>query len=125
MATTGGKKKLPSKVGVSRSNFPSPPLPVVVAPVPKSFGEDVMGWIAACVLVALLLPLAAMLYLDILEAKHEVKEQLEKVERLRREIERERRDKDRKEPDSFGDGPVFDRVRRPFSLPVPKPHKLE
>jgi hypothetical protein len=52
-----------------------------------------MGWIAACVLVALLLPLAAMLYLDILEAKHEVKQQIEKVEKLRREIERERRDK--------------------------------
>jgi type II secretory pathway component PulJ len=84
-----------------------------------------MGWIAACVLVALLLPLAAMLYLDILEAKHEVKEQVEKVERLRREIERSKRDQDRKEPDSFGDNPVFDRVRRPFSLPLPKPHKLE
>jgi hypothetical protein len=52
-----------------------------------------MGWIAACVLVALLLPLAAMLYLDIMEAKHEVKQQIEKVEKLRREIERERRDK--------------------------------
>jgi hypothetical protein len=52
-----------------------------------------MGWIAACVLVALLLPLGAMLYLDILEAKHEVKQQMEKVEKLRREIERERRDK--------------------------------
>ena len=66
---------------------------MVVAPVRQSFGEDVMGWIAACVLVALLLPLAAMLYLDILEAKHEVKQQIEKVEKLRREIERERRDK--------------------------------
>lgn len=84
-----------------------------------------MGWIAACVLVALLLPLGAMLYLDILEAKHEVKVQTEKIERLRRELERERRDKDRKEPDSFGDGPVFDRVRRPFSLRLPRPHKLE
>jgi hypothetical protein len=93
MATAGGKKKLPSKVSVSRSDFPIPPLPVAVVPVRKSFGEDVMGWIAACVLVALLLPLGAMLYLDILEAKHEVKVQLEKVERLRREIERERREK--------------------------------
>lgn len=52
-----------------------------------------MGWIACCVLIALLLPLGAMLYMDILEAKHEVKEQSEKVERLRREIEREKRDK--------------------------------
>lgn len=52
-----------------------------------------MGWIACCVLIALLLPLGAMLYMDILEAKHEVKAQSEKVERLRREIEREKRDK--------------------------------
>jgi hypothetical protein len=52
-----------------------------------------MGWVAACVLVALLLPLGAMLYLDILEAKHEVKTQTEKLERLRREIERKERDK--------------------------------
>lgn len=84
-----------------------------------------MGWIAACVLVVLLLPLGAMLYLDILEAKHEVKAQVEKVEKLRRELERKQRDKDRKEPDSFADNPVFDRVRRPLSLPLPRPNKLE
>ena len=82
-----------------------------------------MGWIAACVLVALLLPLGAMLYLDILEAKHEVKEQIEKVERLRREIERERREK--KPSDNISDNPVFDRVRRPLSISLPKPDKLE
>ena len=91
MATTGGKKKLPSKVSVSRSDFPIPPLPVAVAPVHKSFGEDVMGWIAACVLVALLLPLLGMLYLDILETKHETKQQIEKLEKLRRQIEQEKR----------------------------------
>ncbi len=123
MATAGSKKKPPAKVSVSRSDFPIPPLPVVVAPVRQSFGEDVMGWIAACVLVALLLPLAAMLYLDILEAKHEVKEQIEKVERLRREIERERREK--KPSDNIPDGTVFDRVRRPLSISLPKPDKLE
>ena len=81
-----------------------------------------MGWIAACVLVALLLPMGAMLYLDILEAKHEVKAQVEKVERLRREIERSKRDK---EPSNISDNPVFDRVRRPLSLSMPKPDKLE
>ena len=68
-----------------------------MAPVHKSFGEDVMGWIAACVLVALLLPLGAMLYLDILEAKHEVKAQVEKIERLRREIEQQQRKEHRNE----------------------------
>jgi hypothetical protein len=81
----------------------------------------VIGWIAACVLVALLLPIMGMLYLDILETKHEAKAQVEKVERLRRELEREKRDK---KPDSFTDNPVFDRVRRPLSLPLPKPEEL-
>jgi len=50
-----------------------------------------VGWIAACVLVVLLLPLLGMLYLDVLEAKHEVKQQIEKVEKLRRQIEQEKR----------------------------------
>jgi hypothetical protein len=81
-----------------------------------------MGWIAACVLVALLLPLGAMLYLDILETKHEVKVQAEKLERLRRELERERRDKDRND----SDGTAGNRMSgRPFSLPLPRPNKLE
>ena len=123
MATQARGKKPASKTGGSSSDFYIPPVPVVVAPVRKSLGEELMGWIAACVLVALLLPLGAMLYLDILEAKHEVKQQMEKVERLRREVERERREK--KSSDTISDNPVFDRVRRPFSLPLPKPDKLE
>ena len=92
-----------------------------MVPVRRKTGEDVIGWIAACVLVALLLPIMGMLYLDILETKHEAKAQVEKVERLRRELEREKRDK---KPDSFTDNPVFDRVRRPLSLPLPKPEEL-
>lgn len=121
MATQGGKKRLPSKVSVPRSNFSVPPVPLDVVPVRRKTGEDVMGWIAACVLVALLLPIMGMLYLDILETKHEAKAQVEKVEKLRRELERKERDK---KPDSFGDNPVFDRVRRPLSLPLPKSKKL-
>jgi cell division protein FtsB len=54
-----------------------------------------MGWIAACVLIALLLPLGAMLYLDILEVKHQVKQEVEKVERLRRQLEQEKRKNDK------------------------------
>jgi hypothetical protein len=64
-----------------------------VPPPSKSLGEDVVGWVAALVLVGLLLPLNAMLYLDILEAKHEVKAQVEKVEKLRRELEQKERNK--------------------------------
>ena len=55
-----------------------------------------MGWVAACILIALLLPMGALLYVDILEAKNEVKQELVKVERLRRQIEQQqRKDKDK------------------------------
>jgi cell division protein FtsB len=64
-----------------------------VAPAVESVGEDVVGWIAALVLVGLMLPLLGMLYLDILEAKHEVKAQVQKVEKLRRELEQKEREK--------------------------------
>ena len=83
-----------------------------------------MGWIAACVLLALMLPLGAMLYIDILEAKNETKRALQKLEKIEQRIERKERDKNRKEPDSFSDNPVFDRVRRPFSLSLPRPNEL-
>jgi type II secretory pathway component PulJ len=68
---------------------------VAVAPVRQSVKEDIVGWIAACVLIALLLPMGALLYVDILEAKNEVKQQLEKVEKLRRQIEQKQREKDK------------------------------
>jgi hypothetical protein len=71
---------------------------VDVVPAPKSIGEDVMGYVAACILVGLMLPLLGMLYLDVLEAKHEAKAQLEKVEKLRRKVERELKDGQPTEP---------------------------
>jgi hypothetical protein len=58
-------------------------------------GEDVINGIIALILVGLMLPLLGMLYLDILDAKHEVKAQVEKVEALRREIQKEKRNADR------------------------------
>jgi len=67
---------------------------VAVAVVRKSVGEEMIGWIAACVLVALLLPLMGMLYLDVLETKNEAKAQIQKVEKLRRQLEQQERKKD-------------------------------
>lgn len=80
-----------------------------------------MGWIFAVILIAFLLPLGTLLYLDILEAKNETKKMLEKIEKIERRIERKSRDK---EPDTFADNPLFDRVRRPFSLSLPRSKKL-
>ena len=49
-----------------------------------------MGWIAACILVVLLLPVLGMLYMDVLQAKHEAKQQQEKVQKVIKELEREK-----------------------------------
>jgi hypothetical protein len=54
-------------------------------------GEDIVAAILLCLFVALLLPLGAMLYLDILETKNQVKQELVKVEKLRRQVEQQQR----------------------------------
>lgn len=82
----------------------------------------VLGWITAVVLVAFMLPLLAWMYLDTLAQKQEVKQQTEQIERLRRKIERK---EDDKKPSSIFNNLVLDRVRRPLSLPMPRPKELE
>ena len=64
---------------------------MAVAPSRESVGEDIVAAILLCLFVALLLPLGAMLYLDILETKNEVKQELVKVEKLRRQVEQQQR----------------------------------
>lgn len=79
----------------------------------KQDWESVMGWIAACVLVVLLLPILGIILFDTLETKHEVKQQMEKVEKLRRQVENSERKKNRdKEPSNNSDNPVSDRLPR-------------
>ena len=68
---------------------------MAVVTVRKSLGEEMIGWVAACVLIALLLPLMDFLYLDILEVKNEAKSQIEKVEKLRRQVEQKEREKEK------------------------------
>ena len=48
--------------------------------------------ISMVIVFALLLPLMGMLYLDVLEAKYEVKAQVQKLEKLRREVEAKQRE---------------------------------
>ena len=58
----------------------------------KQDWENVVGWIAACILVILLLPSLGMLYMDVLQAKHEAKQQQEKVQKLIKQVEREKQE---------------------------------
>ena len=51
-----------------------------------------MGWIAALILVVLMLPLLGMLYIDVLQTKKEAQAQIEKMEKLRRQVEKEKND---------------------------------
>lgn len=94
MATSGSKKKLPSKVSVPSRNNDLYRIPVAVVSTGEELGAEIMGWIAACILIAVLLPLLGFLYVDILEVKHESKAQVEKVEKLRREVEKAQRTKE-------------------------------
>jgi uncharacterized membrane-anchored protein YhcB (DUF1043 family) len=50
-----------------------------------------MGWIAALILVVLMLPLLGMLYMDVLQTKKEAQTQIEKMEKVRRQVEQQKR----------------------------------
>ena len=93
---TKGKGATPSrKTSIPVGSFPVPPIPMAGNRSGKQDWENVMGWIAACVLVILLLPVLGMLYMDVLQAKHEAKQQVEKVEKLRRQVEQKEREKEK------------------------------
>jgi H+/gluconate symporter-like permease len=91
MATQGRGAAPKRKAGVPAGDFSFPPIPVATSSPLKQDWELVMGWIAACLLVVVLLPFLGMLYMDVLQMKHEAKQQIEKMEKLRREIEKEKR----------------------------------
>ena len=92
MATQGGRTSFKRKASIPTSDYPIPPI-YVVAPRPLvQDWEIVVGWIAACILVVLLLPLLGMLYMDVLQTKKEAQTQIEKMEKVRRQVEKEKRD---------------------------------
>jgi hypothetical protein len=93
MATKAKPKKPTGKPSGSAGDFYIPPLPLDVAVPDKSLAESMIGWIAATVLIGLLLPLLGFLYIDILTAKRDVQIELAKVQQLRRQIELEKREK--------------------------------
>jgi hypothetical protein len=126
MATSSNRTGQTKKVSLQPFDSGAYRIPLdsssVVSQVQGSDVMGVLGWITAVVLVAFMLPLLAWMYLDVLSQKQEVKQQTEQIERLRRKIERKENDK---KPISINDNLLFDRVRRPLSLPLPRPKELE
>ena len=92
MATQGKRATTSRKTGVSSSEYSFPPVYVAPNRSLQQDWESVVGWVAACLLVGMLLPILGMLYMDVLQMKHEAKQQIEKVEKLRRQVEQEKRD---------------------------------
>ena len=92
MATKGKRAPLSRKASVSSSDYPLPPLYMASDRSLKQDWESVVGWIAACLLVIVLLPILGMLYIDVLQAKHEAKQQQEKVQKLIKQLEREKQE---------------------------------
>ena len=92
MATQGRGAPFKRKAGVPTSDFAFPPVPVATPDPLKQDWELVMGWLAALILVVLMLPLLGMLYMDVLQTKKEAQAQIEKMEKLRRQVEKERKD---------------------------------
>ena len=91
MATKAKGASSSRKASVSSGEYPLPPIFVASDSVHKQDWESVVGWIACCVLVILLLPIMGIILLDTLEAKHQVNQQLEKVEKLRRQVEQQQK----------------------------------
>ena len=111
MATKAKGASSSRKTNVSNGDYPLPPIFVASDSVHKQDWESVVGWIAACVLVIVLLPILGMVYLDVLQMKHQAQQQVEKVEKLRRQIENSERKKNRdKEPSNNSDNSVSDRL---------------
>ena len=95
MATKGKGASSSRKTSIPIGSFPVPPIPMDANRYGKQDWESVVGWIAACVLVILLLPILGMMYIDVLQTKHEAKQQVEKVEKLRRQVEQKEREKEK------------------------------
>ena len=93
MATKAKGASSSRKTNVSNGDYPLPPIFVASDSVHKQDWESVVGWIACCILVIVLLPIMGIILLDTLEAKHQVNQQVEKVEKLRRQIEQKEREK--------------------------------
>ena len=62
-----------------------------------------MGWLASCLLVVMLLPLLGMLYMDVMQTKHEARQQIEKMEKLRREVQQQRHNEELKKKGDTGE----------------------
>ena len=97
MATKANAKQSPRQGSNNRSSDDSYYIPPPPVPRPAANEDSQVGFLIAflsmVVVFGLILPIIGLMYLDILEAKKETKQQQEQVQRLINQIKREREDK--------------------------------
>lgn len=64
--------------------------------VERDLGFKYLGWLAACVLVAILLPITGLLYSKLYETKIEVEQAINELDRMKKEIDKQRNEYDKK-----------------------------
>ena len=71
-----------------------------MVPVPQQVEQDLgfkyLGWLAACILVAILLPITGLLYSKLYETKIEVEHAINELDRLKKDIDKQRNEHDKK-----------------------------
>lgn len=97
MATKTNAKQSPRQGANNRGSNDSFYIPPPDIPRPAPNEDSQMGFLIAflsmVVVFGLLLPIMGMMYLDILEAKKETKQQQEQVQRLINQVKKEKEDK--------------------------------
>lgn len=97
MATKANAKQSSRQGSNNRSSDDSYYIPPPPVPRPAPNEDSQVGFLIAflsmVVVFGLILPIIGLMYLDILEAKKETKQQQEQVQRLINQVKREREDK--------------------------------
>ena len=97
MATKTNAKQSPRQGSNNRGSNDSFYIPPPDVPRPAPNEDSQMGFLIALIsmmtVFALILPIIGLMYLDILEAKKETKQQQEQVQRLINQVKKEREDK--------------------------------
>ena len=97
MATKANAKQSPRQGSNNRSSDDSYYIPPPPVPRPAPNEDSQVGFLIAflsmVVVFGLILPIIGLMYLDILEAKKETKQQQEQVQRLINQAKKEKEDK--------------------------------
>lgn len=78
--------------GSVNSSWIPPPMVSVSPQVERDLGFKYLGWLAACVLLVILLPITGLLYSKLYETKIDIDQSIKNMDRLKQDIEKLRKE---------------------------------